>query len=643
MKKIILSIFILVMVIKLFSNDFLETTHDFPIDVNIEVSKKEILVGDSIVINATIKLLTEHPNYKKGMKFVIMNLKYTGIHNFIIAGMTPETIEKLTCPGVSNDWEILYTDDDKIIDDNNPIVNFNFMLKLKRNPSIKNISLPICVSYFEKINEYGKRKDYLTNKGYTVIISKEIEIICNEPGLKYRKASKSGVIEIDKPWKISNELPRTKEFKCPNIPIKPLKKVKTNEKPTENKQTRDIYKVLINTTLEWDVSYMGSQLSNVSCDANIGSAYANGMIIVFNSAGSVGAIGDINFTIDGQTYYIEIELVSSYDIQGYFKYTDYGDHIVDAFGKAQIWNFENEANPVFIAEDILDSNGFYEFTNVHAYKIGLFLIMEDSRCIILERGSSNNLVKKGLGISVTHLEFYNYNEENVNITFCMNETPTNDWNVFLWDYDFCFAFNPYKQQKRAEEFSNNSLGNPPRELLFIFAHYNETYPPDVDLSYNSWFGHDAIIYGVADTLDLIYICGISPNVHLTYNSPIQHEIGHAQHWHHAQFHIDQTGAENGHVWNGHYNDYLAWYEGFAHYFSCLIKAETVWEHYDSGYEYYIEHPNLTIDIEAPTEDPQGNDCEGAVCASLWDIYDSYEYGPLPDIVDYSILDVWNAI
>ncbi|MBC8526129.1 MAG: hypothetical protein H8D22_04545, partial [Candidatus Cloacimonetes bacterium] len=54
-----------------------------------------------------------------------------------------------------------------------------------------------------------------------------------------------------------------------------------------------------------------SPVSNVSCDASIGDAYQSASNeITFESAGTVGATGSINFSMGGLNYYMEIKLIA---------------------------------------------------------------------------------------------------------------------------------------------------------------------------------------------------------------------------------------------------------------------------------------------------------------------------------------------
>lgn len=650
-KKIIVSFILLIMTMYLFSNGLGGIITDFPIDLSIETSQNLVSLGDSIEVNVYAKLIKNHISYKQNCKYVILNQKYSAIHDYIKAGVTPDYLFNNGCTELNEYWQILYSDDDTIIDDDNIEINFNFWVKLIKIPPRSNLSISVSVMRYDRIIEYGMLKDYVTKEGLKRSYKKKIEIKCSEFGLKRVVDNNIDVIEIDNSFKVSDELPEVFEieFKLPeNCLEKQEIKIDSSTKriKIQKRNFRDPYKVLINTTLELDFSDDYNSLSNVSCDSNIGDATNYGLILVFNSANTSGETGYIYLRLDGQNYIIEIELISSYGIQGYFKYTDYGNNYVEAIGTAMIWNLEDENNPMFIDSYILDSNGCYEFENIQTPNLGLFIFLQDSACVILERGSNDNLIHKGYGIAFPHLEFSNSDEDNVNIHFCINDAPDDyDFNIYRQDMDLCFSFNPYMQQKRAEEFSQNQLLNAPRELLYIFAHQNHEYPNSTVNSYNSWFAPNAII-GNPDNFDLVYICGMNTNQHLLYNSPIQHELSHAQHWHHQGFQINQAGAENGHLWHEHYNEELAWYEGFAHYFSCLIKAETVWEHYDSGYEYHIIQPDYNIDIEFPEQNPQNNDCEGAVCATLWDMYDNYEYGNSDwnnDNYNCSITEIWNAI
>ena len=69
-----------------------------------------------------------------------------------------------------------------------------------------------------------------------------------------------------------------------------------------------------------------------------------------------------------------------------------------------------------------------------------------------------------------------------------------------------------------------------------------------------------------------------------------------------------------HDWSVASSAPLAWSEGWSTFFSSVVRKT---------YNYFDYTPNgsIAINIEIPTSNPRGDKVEGAVAASLWDIYD----------------------
>jgi hypothetical protein len=88
-----------------------------------------------------------------------------------------------------------------------------------------------------------------------------------------------------------------------------------------------------------------------------------------------------------------------------------------------------------------------------------------------------------------------------------------------------------------------------------------------------------------------------------------------------------------HSWTDHISKELAWSEGWAHFFSSAVR----------NYEYQVDHTQSSfgqLNLELPTGNVTGADCEGAVAASLWDIYDSNS--DLQDRLSDGVANVWRV-
>ena len=143
-----------------------------PVKIEISVSKDKIYVGDSLDVYATITLLKDHPNYVKGTKYRMAERKtYAMIHLGEKLVPPPNPIPRL--------WEILYSDKDKILDDNNPHIDFHFRQKLNLMPDRKNLYITIGVMPTTRI--HASFMNPLAD-----LINERIEVECLEEGLEYK-------------------------------------------------------------------------------------------------------------------------------------------------------------------------------------------------------------------------------------------------------------------------------------------------------------------------------------------------------------------------------------------------------------------------------------------------------------------------
>lgn len=86
-----------------------------------------------------------------------------------------------------------------------------------------------------------------------------------------------------------------------------------------------------------------------------------------------------------------------------------------------------------------------------------------------------------------------------------------------------------------------------------------------------------------------------------------------------------------HYWTSHISPQLAWSEGWANFFSSAARNS----------QYYIDGSIwgvMVFDLELPTYYTTGDDNEGAVASSLWDIFDSHNDGR--DQLSDGIGDIW---
>jgi len=556
-------------------------------------------------------------------------------------------------------WEIQYSDKDKILDENNSQVNFHFRQRLNRMPDRKNLYIEIMLAGFPLSNILD-------------IFTKRVEIECLEDGLEYksvifpenRKYRGEGHMPSDHSLPIlevktgyhPSQVNDVKEINPELFKIE-AEKVENKRKPYPFKfEGRTVFKVLVNTTLEHD---FGEPISNVSCDPQIGTASGNGSILIFNAASTIGATGNIYYTKGGQNWYMQIELIEDYDINGSFKFEkDEYNIYYAAIGEVRLYNLDDPDNPILIDSHEITGGGIngncaYSFSDIYFVYVAVILLLKNDQCLFSESNvAGDGFVPKGRGFGMPHIEFYNYNTEDINLTWTLDETDDDGWNWYWWNMDMCGALNVFEQEIRAENFSSGYLSNQPRDSLCIYSHIGHDYPVTGYPNNTSWFLRDGVLVN-GEPWDIIFICGYSvgatQNLDQWDNSVILHELGHAYHWDFAEY-TQSSHSGQPHGFSQTIDDTLAWYEGFANFFPCLIKSETD-DIVDQGEDWEIINVatwgTSTVDAEEPCDDngiqPTGNACEGAVCATLWDIYDNVETGNPnwnDDEICYGYDEIW---
>ena len=273
-----------------------------PVEIEIEVSKDKIYVGDSLDVYATISLLKNHRNFDQEDNYHVKLL-----------------------PNIN--WEILYSDSDKIINFQNQNVSFHYRIMLLKKPTFITVHIPrINVYSFEMVDIGNEMMESLITEKLT-----DTMIECLNEGLIKRpdRRTVSGATLQYDPDLNPNVLDMSR-----TIPIKPddlVKIIKVDDEFLEKYSSKEYYDVLINSTIEWQFQY---NVSNVSCDASIGNAYQSGSnLITLESESTVGAQGYVYFTMNGQNWQFPIELIANYHIEGSFKYEKSGnDDYINAKG-----------------------------------------------------------------------------------------------------------------------------------------------------------------------------------------------------------------------------------------------------------------------------------------------------------------------
>lgn len=89
-----------------------------------------------------------------------------------------------------------------------------------------------------------------------------------------------------------------------------------------------------------------------------------------------------------------------------------------------------------------------------------------------------------------------------------------------------------------------------------------------------------------------------------------------------------------HAWTSHISQALAWSEGWANFFSSAVRNNS----------HYVDTTiwgTMDLDLELPTDNVTNDDNEGAVAASLWDIFDTHNDGR--DQLSDGISNIWLVV
>ena len=278
----------------------------FPIEVNVDLSQSEVEVGDIVDVIVSAKLDKNHENFDFKDKYVILNQQNILVYALHMMGVPSVGIERAIHSHNnkhkhSKKWEIISSDDDVILNSADEVYTYSFSIKITKMPNTESIALEIPFFKFQASEDYGGYADYIypdskdrlkheQNTYYIELQNKDfIEKEDSNFGVKISDIQSEPLQNVD-------------EF----IP----KKLTATDLSSTHRTT---YDVLINTTIEIP---RDDDVSNVSCDSNIGTASQNGNDIIFNASNNTGAIGYICFTYQGDDAYIEIRLVSSYDVEG---------------------------------------------------------------------------------------------------------------------------------------------------------------------------------------------------------------------------------------------------------------------------------------------------------------------------------------
>ncbi|MFB0559787.1 MAG: hypothetical protein ACETWM_00955 [Candidatus Lokiarchaeia archaeon] len=125
----------------------------------------------------------------------------------------------------------------------------------------------------------------------------------------------------------------------------------------------------------------------------------------------------------------------------------------------------------------------------------------------------------------------------------------------------------------------------------------------------------------------IHILGTSSDPDEFDDGIILHEYGHFiadRTWPTKPYSFDNSPGGS-HTWDGTYTPELAWSEGWAHYFACIVRSSVTYrDTYNGDWVDYNLETGVATYIWGGSYDgnANGDSCEAAVAGVLWDISDS---------------------
>jgi hypothetical protein len=301
MKQRFIVLLVLAMISMLFARQP-EDKFQYPININIETSKQQIEVGDIIDIIINAELDENHKNYSIEEQYVFVNMKNRIVYALNERKIPADDLERkikwhYEKYEKDNFYEIISSEDDIILNLNNRVRTLTFQVRILKRPKGNYIEIPLTIFKFDTIEDYGGYPNYIYSKStnrygherspYSIRLT-----FCD---LEPEKSTGNNI--KDHSLILEDNLSQNYS----TVEFGPIDSLRFEYRPT--------YKVLINTTIDIPLP---DNVSNVSCDANIGSATGSGSIITFIASGTTGAIGDIDFIMNNQNCSISVELISFY-------------------------------------------------------------------------------------------------------------------------------------------------------------------------------------------------------------------------------------------------------------------------------------------------------------------------------------------
>ena len=307
-------------------------------------------------------------------------------------------------------------------------------------------------------------------------------------------------------------------------------------------------------------------------DNNLGfltiSEYEGYPCFQLNAFNHTNYTGWINFYVEGnpQLYTIDINVINSYDFSGKIKMLkeEDEDEFVNGRGRMQRLNSDG----VLIESYPLTILGAYSFTgflpgdNIRYAAISGEMGLEEAFVLEYSQILGEVIVSNYWFQLDPQIVYFilNFDDSELNMNFFEDDSYFNydDHTYYIDDEQIVVDNKMLIAQRRAETFSQLCLQNNTniirRESFFIYADASVNHP------YFSTSGFLPESELPDYDKDIVHIT----NQHVDDTSTIFHELGHAQHWFHAGFSLENVVSP--HHWATSYTGEHAWREGFATFF-----------------------------------------------------------------------------
>jgi len=329
------------------------------------------------------------------------------------------------------------------------------------------------------------------------------------------------------------------------------------------------------------------------------------------TAGSTAGVGEILCDYQGYTYPWPVIVIANYQLNGSFLYKDrsLGQDLPVKGSWVVLHTADPQSNDLllkigddwvhfrYVTSMYTNENGHYQFNNLNVDSI---LVLDLMTC-----------PSHGVGYAYGGYwywywwGYYSFGFENQ-----MNwQNPVVSYSYSFSD-EYRGACNIMSLTHQGVDYVAGLPGSHfPEKVIMWWA-------PDDPADTTSFYWHQAItldgqvydLIGVSGLRDWSYIDEWDQDVFL-------HEYGHFVMDNYAAF--PPVGDEcKDHHWEVPSGNECAYSEGWATFYSCACQPDQVYLDTNRDGTTYLE-----IDVELPEKDPQGTDVEGAVCASLWDVFD----------------------